>query len=293
MAVRLQEALGVTEEEIQSCRERVTLKQWSLVDVAKALEDRLIGKDSGAPCSLTEYTRSEHPKGCPEDGVQEANPVLLYLSTGVQPAWTQRPCWEGRPGHSAMKPRLRKQGSWRKQPLPTLKWPCRMCEAEFPNVGMLDKHIDLLHGQYRFYSTWLGGVYSQCPYVVNSTEKSDCVLHFAAVQQHDTSVAEDEPYVELQNQAMQRKQLLVYLYELVLMQRTRPPRQRKSSKLKFGPVKAHRHWQSQTSMLESTRKRMKAAISWRVFSAPCFIGQSISHDFTSLDQNVLCKTQPP
>jgi hypothetical protein len=213
MAARLQEAFGVTEDEIQSCRERVTSKQWNFVDVAQALEDCLIGKNSGAPCSLTEYVCSHHAKACPEDDVGETNPVLLYLTTGLQPAWTQRPCWEGRPGHSAMKPRLRKQELWRKQPLPTLKWPCRMCEAEFPNAQTLDKHIDLLHGQYRFYSTWLGGTYSQCPYVVSPTEKRGCIEHFAAVQQHDTSVAEDEPYVEFQDQAWQQKQFWAYLYE--------------------------------------------------------------------------------
>ena len=213
MTMRLQEALGVTEEEIQSCLKKIVSKQWSLVDVAKALEVSLIGKNSGAPCSLVEYTLSHASKGCPEDDVEETSPVLLYLTTGLQPAWTQRPCWEGRPGHSAMKPRLRKLESWRKQPLPTLKWTCRMCEAEFPNVEMLDNHIDLLHGQYRFYSTWLGGTYSQCPYVISPTEKRGCVEHFAAVQQQATSVAEDEPYVELPDQEWQRKQFWAYLYE--------------------------------------------------------------------------------
>ena len=44
MTARLQEAFGVTEAEIQSCRERVTSKQWNFVDVAQALEDCLIGK---------------------------------------------------------------------------------------------------------------------------------------------------------------------------------------------------------------------------------------------------------
>ena len=68
-----------------------------------------------------------------------------------------------------------------------------MCEAEFPNVETYQKHIDLLHGQYRFYSTWLGGVYSQYPYVISPTEKRGCVEHFAAVQQQAVSVAEDEP----------------------------------------------------------------------------------------------------
>jgi len=209
----LQEALGVTDEEIQACREKVTSKQWTLADIAKALEVCLIGKNSGAPCSLAEYTLSPHPQGCPEDDVEQTNPMLLYLTTGLQPAWTHRPCWEGRPGHSAMKPRLRKLESWRTQPLPTLKWTCRMCEAEFPNVEMLDNHIDLLHGQYRFYSTWLGGTYSQCPYVISPTEKRGCVEHFAAVQQQATSVAEDEPYVELPDQEWQRKQFWAYLYE--------------------------------------------------------------------------------
>ena len=35
----------------------------------------------------------------------------------------------------------------------------------------------------------------------------------AGVQQHATSVAEDEPYVEFPDQAWQRKQLWAYLYE--------------------------------------------------------------------------------
>jgi hypothetical protein len=58
MSVRLQEALGVTEGEIQSCREKVTSKQWSIVDVAKALEACLVGETvrSHAP-------QSEHRKG--------------------------------------------------------------------------------------------------------------------------------------------------------------------------------------------------------------------------------------
>ena len=79
-----------------------------------------------------------------------------------------------------------------------------MCEAEFPNVKTLDRHIDLLHGQYGFYSTWFCGTYSQRPYVFSPMEKRGCVEHFAAVQQQVTSVAEDEPYVELPGQAVHR-----------------------------------------------------------------------------------------
>ena len=89
-----------------------------------------------------------------------------------------------------------------------------MCEAEFPNVETLDQHIDLLHGQYRFYSTWLGGAYSQCPYVISPTEKRACIEHFAAVQQQAVSAAENEPYVELPEQEWQQKQLWAYLYEI-------------------------------------------------------------------------------
>jgi hypothetical protein len=150
MAMRLQEAHGVMEEEIQSCRDKVISKQWSLANVAKALERCLIGENSGAPCSLVEHV-CKHPQACPQDVSEETNPVWFYFTTGPQAAWTQRPCWEGGPGHSAMKPRLRNMESWRKLPLPTLKWTCRMCEAEFPNVETFDKHIDLLHGQYRFF----------------------------------------------------------------------------------------------------------------------------------------------
>ena len=88
-----------------------------------------------------------------------------------------------------------------------------MCEAEFPNAKTLNKHIDLLHGQYRFYSTWLGGAYSKCPYVISPTEKRGCVEHFAAVQQQAVCVAEDEPYVHLPCRESQRKQLWAFLYE--------------------------------------------------------------------------------
>ena len=213
MADRLKESLGVTEGEIQSCREKLTSKQWCQADVVEALEESLVGNNSDAPCSLTEAVRARHSKGCPEGGMGKPNPVLLYLVRGPQPAWTKRPCWEGRPGHSAMKPRLRRLEAWREEPLPTLKWTCRMCEAEFPNVETLDKHIDLLHGQYRFYSTWLAGAYSQCPYVPSPTEKRGCVEHFAAVQQRATSVAEDEPFVQLPDQASRLKLFWSFLYE--------------------------------------------------------------------------------
>ena len=88
-----------------------------------------------------------------------------------------------------------------------------MCEAEFPNVDTLDQHFDLLHGQYRFYSTWLGGAYSKSPYVISPTEKRGCVEHFAAVQQQAVCVAEDEPHMKLPAQEWQRRQLWAYLYE--------------------------------------------------------------------------------
>ena len=97
-----------------------------------------------------------------------------------------------------------------------------MCEAEFPNIETLNQHIDLLHGQYRFYSTWLGGVYSKRPYVISPTEKRGCVEHFAAVQQQAVCIAEDEPHVEktimgkkgnAEWQEWQRRHLWAYLYE--------------------------------------------------------------------------------
>ena len=183
ITARLQEALGVTDAEISSCQEKVTSNQWSFPHVLKTLEVYLLGENSKAPCSLMEHAHSRLPTDCPAESGEDTNPVLFYLTTGPEPAWTRRPCWEGRPGHSAMKPRLRHMESWRRQPLPTLKWTCRMCEAEFPNVETLDQHIDLLHGQYRFYSTWLAGSYCKCPYVISPTEKRGCVEHFAAVQQ--------------------------------------------------------------------------------------------------------------
>ena len=118
-------------------------------------------------------------KAGPDLNDEGIDSVASYLKTGPTAAWTQRPCWPGPPGHSAMKPRLRDMEIWRKEPLPTLMWTCRMCEAEFPNRETLIEHINLLHGQYRFYSTWLGGVYSQAPYIVSPTEKRAVIEHFA------------------------------------------------------------------------------------------------------------------
>ena len=82
-----------------------------------------------------------------------------------------------------------------------------MCEAEFPNRLALIEHIELLHGQYRFYSIFLSGSYSLSAYCVSPTEKRNCVEHFAASQQEDTLLPDNEPSAELLDQALQRKQL--------------------------------------------------------------------------------------
>ena len=111
-----------------------------------------------------------------------------------------------------MPPRLRKQESWRKEPQPTLKYTCRMCEAEFPNRTSLMDHIDLNHGQCRFYSTWLYGCYSLGPYIVSPTEKRSCLEHFATAQQTSTRNPENEPYTKMLDRAVQRKQLLLHVY---------------------------------------------------------------------------------
>ena len=213
------QALGVTETEIDSSRKKVASKQWSLSEVAEAL-DNILDKNSEAPLRLKDCfppsaessTYSQNLKGCPEGDDKDANQVLLYLSRGSRPAFTQRPCWEGPPGHSAMPPRLRKQEAWRKEPHPTLKYPCRMCEAEFPNRATLVKHINLLHGQCRFYSTWLYGNYSLSPYIVSPTEKRLCLEHFATAQQTSTINLENELDAELPDQAVQQKNLFTYLY---------------------------------------------------------------------------------
>ena len=114
-----------------------------------------------------------------------------------------------------MPPRVRGEEHRRKAPLATLKYPCRMCEAEFPNREALLSHINFLHGQVRFYSTWLYEVYSKSPYVVNSTEKRSCVEHFAAAQRGGPLIPEDEAYTDFTDQAVQRKQLWAYLYGIL------------------------------------------------------------------------------
>ena len=97
--------------------------------------------------------------------------------------------------------------------MPTLKWPRRMCEAEFANVGSLSDYIDFLHGQYRFYSTFLAAAYSQSPYLVTPTEKHMCVEHFAMVQQHVLSIPRNESYARSPDPNLQLKQFWDYLYE--------------------------------------------------------------------------------
>ena len=129
-----------------------------------------------------------------------------------------------------------------------------MCEAAFPNVETLEQHIDLLHGQYRFYSTWLGGSYSQSPYVVSPTEKRGCIEHFAAVQQQAVCVAEDEPHVNLPAQEWQRKQLWAYSYETCGNEaeaETMSDYAAKLSKLKLGLALALRNHMGQISMVLS------------------------------------------
>ena len=87
-----------------------------------------------------------------------------------------------------------------------------MCEAEFANREALIRHIDLLHGQYRFFSIFLSGCYSLSAYCVSPTEKRSCVEHFASAQKEGTLIPENEPFVELLDPAVQRKQLWAYLY---------------------------------------------------------------------------------
>ena len=87
-----------------------------------------------------------------------------------------------------------------------------MCEAEFPNQETLLEHINLLHGQYRWYSTCLGGHYSLSAYYASPTEKRACVEHFAASQQEATGDHENEAYAPLMDQETQRKQFWAYVY---------------------------------------------------------------------------------
>ena len=216
MAARLKEAFGVTEQEIDTCRQKVRSKQWSLAQVAAALEILLLDDVGQAPCSLKDFI---YPTTGPCAGPQQEtaypaadvedtpNPVMTYLNEILH----QRLCWTGPPGHSAMPPRLRCQKSWRREPLPILKYPCRMCEAEFPDRNALLQHIDLVHGQYRFYSTFLAGSYSMSAYFVSPTEKRSCIEHCAQIQQEALLIPEDDAAVDLPDEAIQRKQLWSYL----------------------------------------------------------------------------------
>ena len=84
MILRLQEAFGVEDEEIQACRDRLARDEWTLLHVAKALEYCLLGDHAHALHTV-----------CPMSSVLEwpvAGPMARLstphaLSSRRPPAW--------------------------------------------------------------------------------------------------------------------------------------------------------------------------------------------------------------
>ena len=180
---RLSEALGVTEEEVAVGKSKLESHDWSRQGVAAALGEYL-AEDTFTPAVIAQLFPCEDTNELEhEDSIRhEPEKVLEHLAN----AWTRRPCHPGPPGHSAMPARLRRTDPWRKAPVPCLKYCCRMCEAEFPNLPKLSQHENLVHGGARWVRSTCAGLLEVEPYVVSPAEKRATVERFAYAQQHSS-----------------------------------------------------------------------------------------------------------
>ena len=158
MTSRLSEAFGVTDEEVSAGRERLDDWGWSFADVVGALDEICLQGITSLPrMSLLRLFRKA--RVMPSEEVSpgpcsESNPVKEHLHQ----AMNCHPCHDGLPGHSAMPVRLRKRAPWFECPMPTLKFSCKMCEAEFPNNATMLDHKEMLHGGCRWYYSALCGL---------------------------------------------------------------------------------------------------------------------------------------
>ena len=159
---RLQEALGVTEDELTDARQRMESGAWHLYHVAELLDEFLACSDPN--CSIAATVRLSVQDG--PDTLGEQNPVRVHLGE----RWRSRPRNRGPPGHAAMPAQPRDRSAWFKSPVPTLQFACRMCEAEFPNRRAFQEHQDKTHGGQRWYQTQYEAQCELAPYVPSPTE---------------------------------------------------------------------------------------------------------------------------
>ena len=211
---RLQEALGVTQEQVDVARSKVDNKEWTVVQVAEVLGEKLASKACSVPItSLSELlathrkleqTRPSHDERIPgvashltrrlstdEAGaLGDENPVRVYLAD----AFNRRPCNCGPPRQSAMPARLRDRSRWFQGAFPTLMRCCEMCEAEFPNERAAEEHINMVHGGQRWYQMQYLARIELAPYIGSPTEWRQMVQRYSISFKKATTAPEKEIY---------------------------------------------------------------------------------------------------
>ena len=197
LAGRLRECLGVTQEEITTAQKYVAQGEWTLAQVAAVLDELMVPTQNRPPFGLRQLFE-RYISGCErsesssngQSSTSEPCPVKTYLD-----GWKgRRLCHQGPPGHAAMPPRLRDRSSWVTAAHPTLRFACKMCEAEFPNRKAMQTHIDMTHGTHRWYVSALNTFLELSPYVPTCTEKRAVVERFSNAQQHASVDPENESH---------------------------------------------------------------------------------------------------
>ena len=139
---RLSEALGIAEAEVDQGRRYLESGHWTLAQVAHELEGLLLGENDDAPASLGCLFKRLAPASAASatTEVGASSPVGDFLKAAAVDQ--RRPCNDqGMPQQSAMPPRLRDRTAWFSGAMPTLQFPCQMCEAEFPNRRSFENHV--------------------------------------------------------------------------------------------------------------------------------------------------------
>ena len=139
---RLSEALGIAEAEVDQGRRYLESGHWTLAQVAHELEGLLLGENDDAPASLGCLFKRLAPASAASATTElgASSPVGDFLKAAAVDQ--RRPCNDqGMPQQSAMPPRLRDRTAWFSGAMPTLQFPCQMCEAEFPNRRSFENHV--------------------------------------------------------------------------------------------------------------------------------------------------------
>ena len=187
---RLQEAFGVTEEEITVAKEKRDNGEWDTLQVAELLDEKLITTTvqeypvlyGGLKDLLSRHAEvigPQHTRAAP-CALGDDNPIRAYL----QDAFYSRPCNRGPPGHSAMDARLRDRSAWFTRAAPTLMRACDMCEAEFPNEKAFSDHVNAVHGGQRWYQLQYTARMELASYIPSPTENRHMVQRFAKSQEY-------------------------------------------------------------------------------------------------------------